>query len=111
VNSPSEPPTRLDILEATARVPEHVVYRSFQAETLLLNLQTGRYHGVNGTGGRLLELLEPSQGRLAPAVAALAEEYGVSFDEIASDLATFCSELEERGLVELTRRPGGEQVV
>ena len=87
------------ILDAVVHVPEHVVRRTFEAETLLLNLDTGQYHGLNETGGRMLELLETTDGRVREAVEKLAEESGTEFDEIAGDLASFCSELESRGLI------------
>ena len=35
--------------------PQHVVYRSFPSETVVLNLQTGSYHGLNATAGRMLD--------------------------------------------------------
>lgn len=89
------------MLKATARVPEHVVHRSSDAETILLNLETGQYHGLNETGARMLELLEITQGDVEAAVARLADEYGVSFTEIAPDLVDFCADLESRGLIEL----------
>ena len=38
------------------RLSDNVVYRSFGSETVLLNLDTGHYHGLRGAGGRMLEL-------------------------------------------------------
>jgi hypothetical protein len=92
-----------DILDSVVRVPEHVVHRSFEAETLLLNLETGQYHGLNETGGRMLELLEATDGRVRDAIERLAEEYEVAFSEIAPDLTSFCSDLETRGLIVVAR--------
>jgi Coenzyme PQQ synthesis protein D (PqqD) len=94
------------MLKATVRVPEHVVQRSFEAETLLLNLDTGSYHRLNETGGRMLELLEATSGRVEDATAILAEEYGVSHEEITPDLIAFCSDLESRGLIVVVDEPG-----
>jgi Coenzyme PQQ synthesis protein D (PqqD) len=91
------------MLDAVAQVPEHVVHRSFEAETLLLNLETGQYHGLNETGGRMLELLEAAQGRVREAVEKLADEYQVAFSDIAPDLIAFCSDLETRGLLVVER--------
>jgi hypothetical protein len=88
------------LLEGRAHVPDHVVYRRFEAETLLLNLKTGHYHGLNPTGGRLLELLKETDGRVGDAVARLAEEYEVAEDDVAPDMAAFCAQLAERGLIE-----------
>ena len=49
------------------RVPDHVVYRDFAEQTVALNLQTGRYHGLNQTAAAMLGAL-----REAPSVAAAA---------------------------------------
>jgi hypothetical protein len=51
----------------TVRVPEHVVYRKFAEETVALNLQTGRYHGLNPTAAAMVQAL-----RDEPTVAAAA---------------------------------------
>ncbi len=100
-----------EVMAATARVPAHVVSRSFEEETLLLNLESGQYHGINATGGRLLELVsaEDSDGNVGDAVAQLAKECVMEPDEIAGDLANFCLQLEERGLIELERAGNPQQ--
>ena len=95
------------MLAYTARVPEHVVYRSFEAETVLLNLRTGQYHGLNPTGGRMLELLEETDGSIGKAVEKLAAEYGKTVEEIAEDMIAFCAALAERGLIEVDERETG----
>lgn len=95
------------MLEATVHVPDHVVYRWFEKETLLLNLDTGQYHGLNPTGGRMLRLLEETDGSVGEAVARLAVEFEVARDEIAPDLADFCASLAERGLIEIDVDPRG----
>ena len=87
------------LLDARLEVPEHVVYRSFDEETLLLNLESGQYHGLNETGGRLIELLKSTDGTARDAIVRLAEEYEVEFEEIAPGLVRFCVALEQRGLV------------
>jgi Coenzyme PQQ synthesis protein D (PqqD) len=89
------------LLGVTARVPDHVVSRSFEAETMLLNLDSGQYHGLNPTGGRWLELLDEADGDAGEAVRRLADECGVSADEITPDIAAFCSALRQRGLIEI----------
>lgn len=94
------------VLEARATVPEHVVYRSFVNETVILNLQTGRYHGVNPTGGRMLELLE-RRDLVGDAVQALAEEYERPPGEVARDVCAFCLDMAERGLIEMSPNGGG----
>ena len=80
------------------RIPQAVVYRSFAHETVVLNLDTGLYHGLNPTGGRMLDTLA-SAGSLDEAAATLAREYEIPFGEIQSDLCAFCEALVERGLL------------
>ena len=106
----SEPIRRdLDrLMNARVRVPDRVVYRSFEAETLLLNLDTGQYHGLNPTGGRMLELLKECDGSVREATNRLASEFGMQPEEIEDDLLSFCSALLERGLVEVEGEPADE---
>jgi DNA-binding MarR family transcriptional regulator len=101
---PGPAPTNAGLLAATARVPAHVVYREFPAEVVLLNLNTGRYHGLNPTAGRMLRALE-DQGSLARAVDALAADLAVSRERVEADLVGLVLGLEERGLIEV-ERPG-----
>lgn len=86
------------LLAAKVRVPEHVVFRAFANETVILNLQTGRYHGLDAVGGRLLELFLTAP-TLRDAANLLADEYGRPRAEVEADAADFCRSLSERGLV------------
>lgn len=99
-------PQSPDLLGATARVPQHVVHRSFAHETVVLNLKTGRYHGLNPTAGRMLAELETGLP-VGDIAATLAEVYERPVDEIERDLVELCLDLLERGLIELTDADGG----
>jgi hypothetical protein len=88
------------VLAARVRIPAHVVFRSFPRETVVLNLDTGKYHGLNPTAGRMLELLEKSESVDAAAVR-LADEYGQELEVIRRDLHDLCVQLRERGLLEI----------
>ncbi len=91
----------LDILNARARVPDHVVYRPFPHETVVLNLRTGKYHGLDPVGARMFDALERAS-RVRDAAATIAAVYARSLDEIERDLSEFCRDLLERGLIELS---------
>jgi hypothetical protein len=93
------------LLDRSVRIPDHVVQRAFVAETVVLNLQTGRYHGLNPTAGRMLEALG-EHGKVREAAATLAGEYGEPLDRIEADLLELCRNLLERKLIELTDGPG-----
>ncbi len=94
-----------DILDTRPVVPSHVVYRSFEGETLLLNPESGEYHGLNETAGRMLELMSDGSATLRTSIGRLAEEYGVDATEIEPDLVEFCRALADRGLLELVDTP------
>jgi hypothetical protein len=87
-------------MSARLKVPQHVVYRSFPSETVMLNLQTGRYHGLNATAGSMLEALEQT-GDLRAAARAVAERHGQPQDLVERDLGALCEALLERELLEL----------
>jgi coenzyme PQQ synthesis protein D (PqqD) len=88
------------MLESSVSVPEHVVYRPFPAETVLLNLETGKYHGLNPTGGRMLEVVQKAD-TVRQAASELAEEYDQPLERIQEDLCQLCAKLADRGLVEI----------
>jgi hypothetical protein len=76
------------------------VRRSFPAETIVLDLQAGVYHGLNHIAGRMLELLD-ELGRVRAVADRLAEEYDQSPAQIQRDLCLLCQQLLDRGLIEL----------
>jgi PqqD family protein of HPr-rel-A system len=93
-------PSLQELRAARVRLPQHVVHRAFVEETVVLNLRTGKYHGLNPTAGRMLEVLGESP-TVADAIAALAAEYGVEAERIERDVAELCGGLLERGLIEI----------
>jgi len=92
----------VDKASLTVRVPDHVVFREFVNETVVLNLETGMYHGLNPTGGRMLETLA-REATVDDAALALAGFYGLDVPAMRADLAQFCEDLEARGLIVLER--------
>jgi len=88
------------LLGARVRVLRHVVYRSFPAEMVMLNLGTGTYHGLNATAGRMLEMLQVSD-TVAGAAARLMSEFPEAREAIEGDLCALARTLIERGLLEI----------
>jgi hypothetical protein len=84
----------------SVRVPRHVVYREFAATTVVLNLQTGLYHGLNGSGGRMLQAVDGAD-TLAEAAERLSEAFETPRERLDPDLRAFCAGLAERGLLEV----------
>src|SRR3989338_4684256 len=76
-----------------------VVFRELGGETVLLNLRTGVYYGLNETGAamwsRLVEWRDPARG-----LAALARGSAIAPDRLARDLKELIAALTEKGLLE-----------
>ena len=85
--------------ELRVRVPRHVVHRDFPAQTVILNLETGKYHGLNPTAGQMLSALETEQ-TVAGAAKVVARKMNMPVADVERDLCELCSSLLERGLVE-----------
>jgi hypothetical protein len=89
-----------DLRDARLSVPPSVVYRNFAKETVVLNLDTGLYHGVNPTGGHMLATVEAC-GTIREAAQKLSAEYEVPAAQLESDLCEFCDALIQRGLLQV----------
>ena len=59
-------------LNDSVRIPDQVASRKIGDETILLNLETGTYFGLDAVGSRFLELLEQN-GDLAAAHRAMVQ--------------------------------------
>jgi hypothetical protein len=90
-----------DLRACRLRVPESVVFQVLPAETVVLSLSTGRYHGLNPSAGMMLELLVASHGGVQDAAARLAHQSGRPLAAIEADLCKLCDDLLGRGLLEI----------
>lgn len=93
-------PDRAEVLASTSRVPNHVVHRAFAHETVVLNLETGKYHGLNPTAGLMLVELEKG-GTVSEAAARLVSSNGWELETVSTDLVELCADLVARGLLVL----------
>jgi PqqD family protein of HPr-rel-A system len=84
--------------ERNVRIADDVVFEVLDDETVVLNLTSGEYHTLNGTGSRAWQLIE-EHGDLDRVRAAMAAEFDATEDRIADDLDRLLGDLVERGLV------------
>ena len=91
------PNTAFDVMRCRARVPAHVVHREFPAETVVLNLDTGQYHGLNPVAGRMLRAVERAPS-VTQALLDLQAEFP-SAEGLREDLVMLCRQLEARGVL------------
>jgi hypothetical protein len=75
-----------------------VVFRELDGETVLLNLDSGVYFGLDAVGTRVWALLL-EHGATAPVCAQMEREYEVTRDELERDVQRLVRELCEKGLL------------
>lgn len=82
------------------RVPEQVVFRELESETVLLNLSTGFYYGLDDVGTRMWLALEKHE-TLEEAAFELLDEFEVDGPQLQRDLQSLAQELCDQGLLEV----------
>lgn len=96
-----KPSSTLDIdLDARVRITDRVVQQTFATETVMLDLQTGQYHGIDPLGARMLDVLQASESVRA-AAGILAKELRREAADLEALLARFCLRLAARELVRI----------
>ena len=81
------------------RIPDDVLHRVVQSDTVILNAVTNAYVSLNGSAGRIWELF--GAGHTADEVEVMmAEEFDVERGVLAADVATTLQSLLQRGLLE-----------
>jgi coenzyme PQQ synthesis protein D (PqqD) len=81
-------------------VPAHVLVRHLDGETVLLNLNTEKYFGLDATGTRMWELATHSSS-IETAYANLAEEFEVEPQVLQTHLTELLTQLVENGLLKV----------
>lgn len=81
-------------------VPSHVLVRFLNGESVLLNLETERYFGLDATGTRMWQLLTASPS-IDAAFQNLLAEYDAEPEQLRGHLAELMGRLVENGLMEV----------
>ncbi|MBC7233754.1 MAG: PqqD family protein [Chloroflexi bacterium] len=87
-------------LESRVGVNRDVLFRDLGGEAVLLNLQSGKYYGLDEVGTRMWSLLV-QHGKVRQAYDALLAEYDVSEERLQEDLLDFVDELVSHGLLQV----------
>lgn len=80
------------------RIADAVVFRNLAGESVLPNLSTDTYFGLDAVGTRLWHLLK-EQGSAAAAIATLQSEYAVEGRRLQHDAEALISQLLAKGLL------------
>jgi hypothetical protein len=85
-------------LTDTITIPSNVLARGVGAETVILDLESGTYFGLDPVGARIWQLL--SEGKtLADTCGAIQDEFEVGAAEAEKDLLALVEDLAAQGLV------------
>jgi len=82
------------------RVPDDVLISNLQDESVILNLQSERYFGLDNVGTRMLTALSASSS-IEAAYELLLDEYEVDPQTLRQDLTSLIEHLLQQGLVRI----------
>ena len=85
-------------LDTHLTVPPQVMSRLVGEETVLLDLASGLYFGLDGVGKRIWESITEGKS-LAETVDVIVAEYDVDCEQARADVTEFAGDLLERGLL------------
>jgi len=80
-------------------VPDGVLAREIDGETVLLNLETGVYFGLDPVGTDMWRAIQ-TNGRLQDVFASIAQEYDVDAATLRADLLQLVNQMCEKGLLQ-----------
>jgi hypothetical protein len=85
-------------LDTTLTVPPQVMSRMVGDETVLLDLASGLYFGLDGVGQRIWQAVADGK-KLSETIDIIVAEYDVDQNQATADVLQFASTLLERGLL------------
>ena len=71
-------------------------------EVVMMNVDTGKYYGMDTVGSRIWELIA-EEIQVREVIAKLMEEYDVGEEQCEKDVLEFLNELYENKLVNVTK--------
>ena len=81
-------------------VPESVIYQKVGGELVFLNMDTGKYYGLDPVGTRIWELLYEKKP-LRAVMEQILSEYTVAPSQLEADVLRIVGELQAKGLVKV----------
>ena len=83
-------------------VPDDVLISHLQEESVILNLDSERYYGLDDVGTRFLSALTTSES-IEAAYDRLRQEYDVEPQVLRKDLLALVENLSDQGLIEISQ--------
>jgi len=80
------------------RVPDDVLISNLQQESVILNLDSERYYGLDDVGTRFITALNTSES-IEAAYEVLRDEYDVDAQSLRQDLVELVENLVKQGIL------------
>ena len=85
-------------LESTISPGSDVLFKDVAGEAVVLNLETGKYYGLDEVGARMWTLLIEKK-QVEAVYHKLVEEFEVSKEQLRQDLLNLANDLAAHGLL------------
>ena len=86
--------------DSTVVASESVLSQNIGGETVLLQIESGEYYGLNEVGSRIWTLLQEGNST-REVLTTLVSEYGVAEEALSSDIGQFLRDLQDKGLIQI----------
>jgi hypothetical protein len=83
------------------RIPDEVLISRLQEESVILNLDSERYFGLDDVGTRILSVLAEADS-IEAAYKSLLNEYDVDGQMLRQDLVALIESLLQQGIIEVS---------
>jgi hypothetical protein len=88
-------------LENTFILSNDAMFRDLDGEAVILDLNSGKYFGLNAVGTRIWQLIHEHHGRLEAVLDELCREYDAAPGDLERDLLELVARLAEARLGDL----------
>ena len=86
------------------KIPDDVLISKLQEESVILNLDSERYYGLDDVGTRILSVLATSES-IEAAYETLLKEYDVAAHVLREDLVELVERLINLGVIKISDNP------
>ena len=89
-------------LDTQISIPEAIYTQEVDDETILLDVESGKYFGLDPVGTRMWQLLR-QHGLLRTVYETILAEYEVTPERLETDLIALAEKMVEKGLAEIKK--------
>jgi hypothetical protein len=89
--------------DARISIPQDVLHQELDGESVILNVESGHYFGLDAVGSRMWSALSQAES-IEQACKVLLAEFDVEEQKLRSDLGRLIGELLDHGLLKIEER-------